>query len=136
MSKIKQYDITPEGWVNVTRHQRREVLSLLFERFSDCEIRVTQRSILVLVETGRSMGVEALYRLLNSVAKSQPSEPDKELAALACGDSSCQLWPMSIPRGQCTNGGCRCFNSLPSEERTRWRMLVRLLKLQHNKEEI
>lgn len=129
MSKIKQYDLTPDGWQNATEHQQREVLVNLFERGGFfTEIKVTKKSITALAGTDMSMGAEALGRLLNAIAKSQPTESLIALGGLSCRDNSCLIWPKSIPKGMATNGGCCCFEGMGSADRMRWQQIVRLLK--------
>ncbi len=42
-----------------------------------------------------------------------------------CGDHSCLL---KRPKGMATNGGCRCFDSLPADERRAMRRVLRFAR--------
>jgi hypothetical protein len=126
--KSRIYDATPLGWRTLGRYQRRQVLEFLFERFAGHEITVTPIGISLRASSEFDLPIDSIVKVLNSLAKADPSKVEQELAKLSCGDTSCLIWPSSMARGQTTNGGCRCFSGLPQQDRVRVQQIVLLLK--------
>lgn len=131
MSKQKPYDITPAGWSQAIPKKQSKALERILTTRIASAIQVSPTKLVVTADTGMKMGVDAVAKICAS-AIAAPDETEADLLAqlkdLTCGDSSCYLYmPEMGPRGQTTNGGCRCFEST-GEDRMRLRQVVRLFK--------
>jgi hypothetical protein len=133
MTKNKIWDITPEGWELATAYQRSAAVAQVM-RCSDFarEMHITKKTLVVACyrDVGEG-GVQALANIIQSIVKGSKEEADirKEIAELCCRDTSCHFWPEGVPRGQTTNGGCRCFRDVSQEYRMKAVRLIQLYKL-------